>query len=74
MSEVTSAPTGAPSPRTVVFRSTASDGHRVVYHEPICPDCGSFAGCRKRSHWNGRYCPLCVGRIVISARRVALGR
>ena len=41
MSEVTSAPTGAPSPRTVVFRS-ASDGHRVVYHEPICPDCGSF--------------------------------
>ena len=32
------------------------------------------AGCRKRGHWNGRYCPLCVGRIVISARRVALGR
>ena len=18
------------------------DGHRVIYHEPICPDCGSF--------------------------------
>ncbi len=32
------------------------------------------AGCRKRGHWNGRYCPPCVGRIVISARRVALGR
>lgn len=41
MSEVTSAPTGAPSPRAIEFRS-ASDGHRVVYHEPICPDCGSF--------------------------------
>ena len=41
MSEVTSAPRGAPSPRTIEFRS-ASDGHRVVYHEPICPDCGSF--------------------------------
>ena len=33
---------GTPEPRTVVFRPTASDGHRVVYHEPICPDCGSF--------------------------------
>ncbi len=32
------------------------------------------AGCRKRGHWNGRYCPPCVGRIVISARRAALGR
>ena len=42
MSEITSAPTGTHEPRTVVFRSTASDGHRVVYHEPICPDCGSF--------------------------------
>ncbi len=42
MSNATSAPTGAPSPRTVVFRSTATDGHRVIYHEPICPDCGSF--------------------------------
>jgi hypothetical protein len=42
MSEITSAPTGTHEPRTVVFRSTASDGHRIVYHEPICPDCGSF--------------------------------
>ena len=42
MSEVTSAPAGTPSPRTIEFRSTASDGHRVIYHEPICPDCGSF--------------------------------
>ena len=42
MSEITSAPTGTHEPRTVVFRSPASDGHRVVYHEPICPDCGSF--------------------------------
>ena len=42
MSETTSAPTSAPSPRTVLFRPAASDGHRVIYHEPICPDCGSF--------------------------------
>ena len=42
MPETTSAPTGTHEPRTVVFRSTASDGHRVIYHEPICPDCGSF--------------------------------
>ena len=32
------------------------------------------AGCRKRGHWNGRYCTLCTGRILISARRTVLGR
>jgi hypothetical protein len=32
------------------------------------------AGCRKRGHWNGRYCTMCTGRIVISARRAVLGR
>jgi uncharacterized Zn finger protein len=21
---------------------TAAEGYRVIYHEPICPDCGSF--------------------------------
>jgi hypothetical protein len=42
MSEITSAPTSATRPRTFQFRSTASDRHRVIYHEPICPDCGSF--------------------------------
>jgi hypothetical protein len=21
---------------------SAADGFRVIYHEPICPDCGSF--------------------------------
>jgi hypothetical protein len=42
MSEITRAPTGAPRPRTFQFRSSASDDHRVIYHEPICPDCGSF--------------------------------
>ncbi len=42
MSKITSAPTGTHEPRTVVFQPTASDGHRIVYHEPICPDCGSF--------------------------------
>jgi len=31
-------------------------------------------GCRRRGHWNGGYCPLCVGRIVISAHRAVLGR
>ncbi len=42
MPKVTSAPPGAPRPPTFRFRSPASDGHRVIYHEPICPDCGSF--------------------------------
>ena len=32
------------------------------------------AGCRRRGHWNGRYCATCTGRIVLSARRTALGR
>jgi hypothetical protein len=32
------------------------------------------AGCRKRGYWNGLYCPPCVGRIVISARRATSGR
>ena len=41
MPKATSAPPGVPSPRTIQFRS-ASDGHRVIYHEPICVDCGSF--------------------------------
>jgi hypothetical protein len=41
MSKVTRVPTGTPSPRTIEFAS-ATDGHRVIYHEPICPDCGSF--------------------------------
>ena len=42
MSKATSAPTDAPGPRTIEFRSAATDGHRVIYHEPICPACGSF--------------------------------
>lgn len=21
---------------------TTTEGYRVIYHEPICPDCGSF--------------------------------
>jgi hypothetical protein len=42
MSKATSVPTGTHRPRTIEFRSTASDGHRVIYHEPICPLCGSF--------------------------------
>jgi hypothetical protein len=41
MSKVTRVPTGTASPRTIEFAS-ATDGHRVLYHEPICPDCGSF--------------------------------
>jgi hypothetical protein len=41
MNESTSALAGAPTPRSFVFRA-ASDGHRVIYHEPICPTCGSF--------------------------------
>jgi hypothetical protein len=32
------------------------------------------AGCRKRGHWNGQYCTMCVGRIALSARRAVLGR
>ncbi len=37
---------------------------------------GKFAcaGCRKRGHWNGRYCTICLGRLVLSARRAVVGR
>jgi hypothetical protein len=42
MSHRTRMPARRPEPRTIEFRSTASDGHRVIYHEPICADCGSF--------------------------------
>ena len=48
MPKVTSAPAGVPRPRTIQFRS-ATDGHRVIYHEPICPDCGSFEVTETRS-------------------------
>jgi hypothetical protein len=26
------------------------------------------AGCRRRGHWNGDYCPLCKGALILSAR------
>ena len=32
------------------------------------------AGCRKRGHWNGAYCPACKGRIVLDARHHTLTR
>ena len=41
MSEATSALTSAPSPRPAQPRPVRDD-HKVIYHEPICPDCGSF--------------------------------
>jgi hypothetical protein len=41
MSHRTRVPARTPAPRTIEFAS-ATDGHRVIYHEPICIDCGSF--------------------------------
>ena len=32
------------------------------------------AGCRKRGHWNGDYCPLCKGALILSARTRTLTR
>jgi hypothetical protein len=32
------------------------------------------AGCRKRGHWNGAYCPLCKGGLILSARTRTLTR
>jgi hypothetical protein len=32
------------------------------------------AGCRKRGHWNSRYCTTCLGALVLSARRTLLAR
>ena len=40
----------------------------------VCDGKFACAGCRKRGHWNGRYCPPCVGAIMLSARRAVLGR
>ena len=31
-------------------------------------------GCRKRGHWNGGYCPLCRGALILSARARVLSR
>ncbi len=41
MRKPTSVPPGTPSKRALQFRS-ATDGHRVIYHEPICAECESF--------------------------------
>ena len=41
MSHCTRVPANTPGPRTIEFAS-ATDGHRVIYHEPICAECGSF--------------------------------
>ena len=32
------------------------------------------AGCRKRGHWNGRYCTSCLGALVLAARPIVLVR
>jgi hypothetical protein len=32
------------------------------------------AGYRKRGHWNGDYCPLCKGALILSARTRTLIR
>lgn len=43
MSHATSAPTRAhPPDAATAARPTAGDGYQVVFHEPICPTCGSF--------------------------------
>ncbi len=42
MSKATSAPPGAPSTTPAPPRPVTPE-HRVIYHEPICPGCGSFA-------------------------------
>jgi hypothetical protein len=40
----------------------------------ICDGKFPCVGCRKRGHWNGRYCTICLGALVLSARRTVLGR
>jgi uncharacterized protein YjbI with pentapeptide repeats len=32
------------------------------------------AGCRRRGHWDGEYCPLCKGSIILSARKATLAK
>jgi hypothetical protein len=32
------------------------------------------AGCCKRGHWNGHYCPVCKGWLILSARARTLTR
>jgi hypothetical protein len=41
MSHATSAPAGGVPPGWRHAVAAASTGHRVIYHEPICPQCGS---------------------------------
>ena len=49
MPKVTSAPAGAHETANGQFRSTATDGHRVIYHEPICPTAGPSRSPKTRS-------------------------
>jgi hypothetical protein len=30
------------------------------------------AGCRRRGHWDGEYCPLCKGHIILATRQHVL--
>jgi hypothetical protein len=32
------------------------------------------AGCRRRGHWNGDYCPVCKGGLILAARARTLTR
>jgi hypothetical protein len=32
------------------------------------------AGCRRPGHWNGDYCPLCKGGLILAARARTLTR
>ena len=55
----TRAPARTPSPRTIEFAS-ATDGHRVIYHEPICPRLRLFDDHQGRDHHRRRHHELAL--------------
>ncbi len=55
--------------RTVLDGDQLAAAHDLAATLTISDAKYPCTGCRKRGHWNGGYCPLCKGRIVLAARR-----
>lgn len=61
------------------FRATDADQLAASIEQPAPAGAvadGKYpcAGCRRLGHWDGEYCALCKGAIVLSARRTTLIR
>ena len=62
-------------------RYQPDDADRLVASTALMPaECAisdakyPCAGCRRRGHWAGEYCPLCKGKIMLSGHKNSLTR